>query len=80
MSEDQLDKNEVIEDKKVEITEEIDTAESGQSKQQKIDEIMKYKQESTLLIGNLKQLQHLNDKLQNDLIYIQDYISKLINQ
>lgn len=50
------------------------------SREEKIEQIEKYKQESTLLIHNIKQLQQLNNRLNNDLVYIQDYVSKLIKQ
>lgn len=53
---------------------------NNDSRKEKIGQIEKYKQESTLLIHNIKQLQQLNNKLNNDLVYIQDYVSKLIKQ
>ncbi|KAI5961039.1 hypothetical protein CANMA_003935 [Candida margitis] len=56
------------------------TVDADDAKREKIEQIEKYKQESTLLIHNIKQLQQLNNKLNNDLVYIQDYVSKLIKQ
>lgn len=54
----------------------VDTA----TREEKIQQIENYREQSTLLIHNIKQLQHLNNKLNNDLVYIQDYVSKLIKQ
>lgn len=50
------------------------------TREEKIQQIENYREQSTLLIHNIKQLQHLNNKLNNDLVYIQDYVSKLIKQ
>lgn len=51
-----------------------------EEKKRKIQEILKLKEENALLIHNVQQLQHLNHKMEHDLEYIQDYISKLIQQ
>ncbi|CAK9441920.1 uncharacterized protein LODBEIA_P61420 [Lodderomyces beijingensis] len=52
--------------------------EQSEEKERKIRQILAYKGRSTALIHNIKQLQQLNTKYENDLVYIQDYISKLL--